>query len=215
VYGVGPVGYQSCASCGAKWRYLWQDAPPLRIKPERSRRAYLVVGGVVVGALVAAGVFALARSKPWSTDSAASPTTSSTPATTGTPSDAAALALARVRFEVVARSMSERRDEFIAWLDESAAASPQLEVNDQTSAYVAQARSDIDGLERGPWPGAVAGSIEALVDADKAFVSDLDQLALGQQHSPSYLRRLADEAGAVRDAEAAVRQQLSPPVPTT
>ena len=215
VYGVGPVGYQSCAACGAKWRYLWQDAPSVRIKPERSRRAYLVVGGVVVGALVVVGVVALARSKPWNSDSAAAPTTSSTPATTGAPSDATALLSARSRFDPIATGMRTRRGGFMMWIVDNAPASSQLEVNDQTSAYIALTRSDIDALERGRWPAAVAGSIEALVDANKSFIADLDQLFLGQQRSASYVRMLSDEADALGDAEAAVHRQLSPPVPHT
>ena len=59
VYGVGAVGYQSCAACGAKWRYLWHDQPALRIKSDgRGRgRLFAVLGGLFLATVVVVGLF--------------------------------------------------------------------------------------------------------------------------------------------------------------
>ena len=46
VYGVGPVGYQSCNTCGAKWRYLWQDPPGAG--GGLNRLPFLLVGTAIV-----------------------------------------------------------------------------------------------------------------------------------------------------------------------
>ena len=59
MYGVGAVGYQSCTTCGAKWRYLWQDPPGTG--GGLNRLPFLLVGAVIVGLLVVA-VFGVLRS---------------------------------------------------------------------------------------------------------------------------------------------------------
>jgi hypothetical protein len=215
VYGVGPVGYQSCAACGAKWRYLWQHSPLVRVKPERSRRTSLVVGGLVIGALVVAGVFALVRSTPWSDDSAGPSASSSAPNPTATLPDTPALRLARTAFAGIVDRMDASRAGFVTFLVDAAPAAPQLEVNETTAAYVASLRNDIQALEQARWPGAITGPVGSLTDANRTFVQDLDQLTLGQQRSASYLDMLRAEAEGIRDAEDAIRRQLRLPASRT
>jgi hypothetical protein len=53
VYGVGPVGYQLCAGCGARWRYLWQERPARR-RPQAWLAVFaaglvIAAGGIAVG----------------------------------------------------------------------------------------------------------------------------------------------------------------------
>jgi hypothetical protein len=215
VYGVGPVGYQSCASCGAKWRYLWQERPPVRVKPDRGRRLFVVLGAVVLVALVVVGGAALARSKPWSNNhsSARSTTATTTPArpsttpVTAAPPDAVTAAV----YKNLVDPMNFSRAGFLAWVVGQAPATPQYVVNQKVTDYIASANAQLDRLEHTRWPASVAGEIGTLVDADRTFIDDLDKLFVGQQSAPSYITTLQAEAGAVHDADNAVRHKLGLP----
>jgi hypothetical protein len=212
VYGVGPVGYQSCSACGAKWRYLWQHAAPVRVKPERSRPTYLVVVGILVAALVVAGAVVIARSKPWSTESSASPPASTTPSSTTTPPDTPALEEVRGHYSGIVTEMRNGRAAFVGWLDLTGPSAPQLEANEKADAYLPQLRSGITALENGAWPPAVAGSIRTLVDANQTFLQDLGRVYLGQQRSPSFVGQVDADAHEIQRAEETSRQLLGVPV---
>jgi hypothetical protein len=53
-YGVGPVGHQSCAACGARWRYLWRE--PGQKRP----RGLLALAGGVIAVAAAVGIVVFA-----------------------------------------------------------------------------------------------------------------------------------------------------------
>jgi hypothetical protein len=212
VYGVGAVGYQSCASCGAKWRYLWQDPPAARVKPDRGRRLVVVLGAVALGALLVVGAIGFARSQRWNRgDGPARPTTSSAPARS-TPRPGAPVGLAvAIEYDAIAQPMNKDRADFMRWLVESAAATPQFQVNQRTTDYVERARTAIRSLEDGEWPAELVDEIETLVDRSRRFVDDLEPVLAGQAGSPSYITMITDEVRAVDDADAAVQQELGIP----
>jgi hypothetical protein len=211
VYGVGPVGYQSCASCGAKWRYLWQDSRAVRVKPDRGRRLVVGFGALALVALVVVGGVALAESKPWDrSDQPAQPATSSAPATTtastGAPAD---LTAAGFRYLGTTTALREGRLEFMRWLVDSATATPQFRVNEHTDEYLAGARAAIQSLRDDPsWPPEVAAEIETFVDAAQRFVDDLEPVYSGQAGSPSYITMISEASQTVDAADAAVRREL-------
>jgi RNase P subunit RPR2 len=215
VYGVGPVGYQSCASCGAKWRYLWQDQHTARVKPERGRRLFFVLGGLALAVLLVVGAVALAHSKPWKSDTPTEPTTPPTSrGTTGSTSPGtAALSVSQAGFlyQAVAVPMNDRRTDFLGWLVGRASATPQYQVNERARSYINGAQDEIAQLEHMHWPESVTEDVGALVEADKTFVDDLDKVFLGQVGSPSYVTMVQTEAAAVRDADNAVRRKLGLP----
>ncbi len=209
VYGVGAVGYQSCAACGAKWRYLWQDPPAARVKPDRGRRLVLVLGAVALAVLLVVGAIAVAQSQPWNrTDEPAAPTTSSAPAgTTRSPDAPTAFAIA-VEYNAIAGPMKKERDDFMTWLVGSATATPQYDVNERTKAYVNRARTAIRMLEDKSWAAEVAGEIDVFVDRAQRLLDDLGPVLAGQAGSPSYITMITDEAGAVDAADQAVQEKL-------
>jgi hypothetical protein len=211
VYGVGAVGYQSCASCGAKWRYLWQDPPAARVKPDRGRRLVVVLGAGALVALLVVGAVGFARSQRWNRgDGPARPTSSSAPRST--PSTGAPVGLAvAIEYDAIAQPMNQDRADFMSWLVESASATPQFQVNQRTTDYVERARAAIQSLEDGAWPAEVVGEIETVVERSRRFVDDLEPVLAGQAGSPSYITMITDEARAVDDADAAVRQKLGIP----
>lgn len=53
VHGVGPVGYQNCAACGARWRCIWQ--PPVYQRRQRGPGLLAILAGLVGVAVVALG----------------------------------------------------------------------------------------------------------------------------------------------------------------
>jgi hypothetical protein len=171
---------------------------------------YLVLAGFVVAALLVVGAITLAQSTPWKDRSAGPSTASSTPAATTGPTVARGVAAAF--FENTSDSMNDRRAEFVSWLKETAPASPQLDVDAETDKFVAGENADLRELARGNWPPAVRHSISALVEADRRFVEDLDNLHYGQQGTPSYISLLVETAGAIDAADDAVRRQLGLPV---
>jgi hypothetical protein len=208
VYGVGAVGYQSCASCGAKWRYLWQDAPAVRVRPDRGRRLVVVLGGVALVAFLVVGAVALARSQRWSGDDENTPTGSSTPVTSppssGPPGDPGVAFV----YNGIAQPMATERHAYVEWLVESATATPQFQVNERTDEYVERARAEIRSLENGEWPEEIVGEIDSLVETARRFVDDLEPVYSGQAGSPSYITMITEESRAVDTADEAVRRVL-------
>jgi hypothetical protein len=212
VYGVGAVGYQSCASCGAKWRYLWQDQPLPRVKSDRNPRLGVVLGAGALVVLLVVGGFALARSQRWNrTDTGATPTASSSVPVTSPRSSDATVALGDVMrdYALIAIPMSGERAAYMSWLVDSATATPQYEVNQRTQTYVDGANAAIAKLEADDWPDDVAAEIDSLVETARQFVDDLEPVRTGQAGSPAYITMITDEADAVGDAEAAVQQRFS------
>jgi len=210
VYGVGAVGYQSCAACGAKWRYLWQDdAAPRAVKTARRRSPLpAVLGGMVLVALVAAAVIALASSQRWTSGASPTPTASTTPSSR--PTATVSRATAGGTYRKIADGMDASRTSFMTWLRTTASSSPQYQVDDRVNAYVKGAQGELDQfdrLDRSGWPDGAGDAVDALVAADRAFVSDAD-LAGSLLSSPSFIDRLNQEAAAVHDADAAVRSRL-------
>jgi hypothetical protein len=55
VHGVGPVGYQNCAACGARWRCIWQ--PPAYQRRRRRPRLLRILARLAGVAVVAVGAF--------------------------------------------------------------------------------------------------------------------------------------------------------------
>ena len=53
VHGVGPVGYQNCAACGARWRCIWQ--PPAYPQRKRGPGLLAILAGLAGVAVVALG----------------------------------------------------------------------------------------------------------------------------------------------------------------
>jgi len=208
VYGVGAVGYQSCTSCGAKWRYLWQDSPAVRVKPDRSRRLVFLLGGIALVVLLVVGVIAFAQSKRWNRDEPARPTPSSTPATTPRSGPSTDLTVAALTYVPAADQMAEARASYMTWLTESATSTPQLQVNARTDAYVDGASAAIRQLEDNPWPDEVAGDVDEFVETARKFLDELEPVYSGQAGAPAYVSTITGEAAAVDAADAAVREKL-------
>jgi hypothetical protein len=214
VYGVGPVGYQSCASCGATWRYLWQDlTPAVRVRPDRSHRGIFVFGAIALVVLLIVGAVALARSQRWSHDDDARKT--ETPSSVSTPAGSSQTVVvpvdlkdASARYGAIAAPLATGRDGYMKWFVASASSTPQLEVTQLTEAYIDQVRTEIRGLRNGGWPSEVSAEVEALADAGDGFVDDLEQLYHGQAGSLLFQRTIRRQAALVADAEGALQAKL-------
>jgi hypothetical protein len=208
VYGVGAVGYQNCAACGAKWRYLWRDHPASRVKSGGGGRGRLfaLLGALVVAMVVVVGVGAMGRSQRWNS---ASPPSTSVP---GTTSPQTVSKLARTAYSNIADPMYAKRKEFMGWVHATAASTPQYQVDAKVTAYVTAARGEPDelaALNRGSWPAAASSDLDALISADRTFVADADLLHSAPfLYSPSFLEKLDQEALAVRAADDEVRHAL-------
>jgi len=216
VYGVGAVGYQNCETCGAKWRYLWQDPPGAG--GGLNRLPFLLVGAAVI-LVLGFGAFALLRSPtPYKSTAAAAATTtptsrrstvSTTTPTSTSPGDATAANgsdLVRILAPVAAA-----RPAFVQYLQTSAITSPQYDVNQQVAAFVALAQPSVDALQRAHWPAAASGTIGLLVDANQQFVNDLEQIQYGLLYSSSFTDKLTTDVQSIQKYEGLARKDLGLP----
>jgi hypothetical protein len=203
VYGVGAVGYQSCDTCGAKWRYLWEDPPGTG--GGLNRLPFLLVGAVIVGLLVVA-VFGVLRSPTKYKAEAEAPTTTSvprsvtttTPLPTSSPDD----------FRAIVDPLDITRSELLDYLDTTAQSDPQYIVNQKVAAFVATANGASNALKDATWPPKASADIDKLVTMHQQFVTDLDLIQYGLLYSPSFTQKLANDAAAIRAAENTARRDL-------
>jgi hypothetical protein len=207
VYGVGPVGYQSCATCGAKWRYLWQDPPGA--SGGLNRLPFLLVGVSVV-VLLALGAFALLRgSTAYSAKEASAGTT--TPTTgggaTSTTSDKPTASAAA--FTDAMSTVDTARPKFVDYLTNDAPSSQQADVNDRLTDFVRTAQTNVDALKDANWPANAQADVDRLIEASQQFISDVDLAQYGLQYSTSYLNQLATDSHSIQRYEAAVKAELA------
>jgi hypothetical protein len=207
VYGVGPVGYQSCNTCGAKWRYLWQDPPGAG--GGLNRLPFLLVGTAIV-VLVALGAVALLRSPtPYAAKSASAgtttPSTSAAPSTTTTspvPSAGRADFVRAITPVVVARAP------FVSYLTNDASSSSQVDVNAHVDEFVKGAQSSVDQLKALRWPAAVAADVDQLVRANEQLISDVDLVKFGLQYSTSFTDKVKADVTNIETYEGRVNTAL-------
>jgi hypothetical protein len=204
VYGVGAVGYQSCDTCGAKWRYLWKDPPGTG--GGLNRLPFLLVGAVIV-ALLVVGVFGALRSPSTYKAAAESPTTTTSKprdVTTTTPVPRADVN----DFQAIINPLDTQRTALLTYLETTAQSAPQFVVNQRAAAFVNQANQATDALKRASWPPSVLPDIDRLVAMQQQFTSDLDLIQYGLLYSPSFTQKLESDVATIRDAESAVRRDL-------
>jgi hypothetical protein len=210
VYGVGAVGYQSCNTCGAKWRYLWQDPPGAG--GGLNRLPFLLVGTAVV-VLIGLGAFALLRSPtPYTPKSAAAGTTTpptnrstTSSATSGVPTASGA------DFERILAPVDAARPAFMDYLQTSAASSQQFEVNQQVTAFEGVAQPSVDALKREHWPASAAADVDRLVTASQQFITDIDLVKYGLLYSTSFAQKLNTDVQNIQRYENVVRRDLGLP----
>jgi hypothetical protein len=210
VYGVGPVGYQSCNTCGAKWRYLWQDPPGAG--GGLNRLPFLLVGTAVV-VLIAFGAFALLRSPTAYSPTSASagtttPTTNRTSSTTTTP---AAPTSNGADFTRILDPVDKARPEFVDFLENSAISSQQFEVNQRVAAFVGLAQPSIDALKRAHWPAEISADMDQLVKANQQFITDVDLVQYGLLYSTSFAQKITTDVQNIQKYEALVKKALDLP----
>jgi len=203
VYGVGAVGYQSCDTCGAKWRYLWQDPPGTG--GGLNRLPFLLVGAVIVGLLVVA-VFGVLRSPTKYKAEAEAPTTTSVPRNVTTTTPVATSGPAD--FQAIVDPLDGTRADLLTYLQGDAQSSPQYLVNQRVAAFVSTANRAVDALKRSTWPAKASADIDKLVTMHEQFISDLDLIQYGQLYSTSFTEKLATDVAAIRTAENAARRDL-------
>ena len=207
VYGVGAVGYQNCAACGAKWRYLWRDRPAPRVNRAAADGA-------------ACSHCSAPWSSPWSLWS-----------------EWVRWAGRSVQLGVTAFDLGAEDDPVADRVEARAgprtATSPTrctdaegvhgLGARDRgvDSAVPGRCQGDrvrhrrtgqttsSPALDRGSWPAAASSDLDALISADRTFVADADLLHSAPfLYSPSFLEKLDQEALAVRAADDEVRHAL-------
>lgn len=203
VYGVGAVGYQSCATCGAKWRYLWQDAPGTG--GGLNRLPFLLVGAMIAGLLVVA-VFGVLRSPTKYKAEAEAPTTTTIPrnVTTTTPLPTSGSA----DFQAIVDPLDRTRAGLLTYLETTAQSTPQYIVNQRVAAFVLTANRASDALKNATWPAKASADIDKLVTMHRQFTTDLDLIQYGLLYSPSFTQKLANDVAAIRTAENAARRDL-------
>jgi hypothetical protein len=207
VYGVGAVGHQSCAACGAKWRYLWTESGSI---VRRSRRPAAIIGGVLLVAAVGAISIVAVRGSSKKFATTTTTTHSTRPAITQAPlgsGDAAAGS----DFKRVFGPASKAQTEFMQWLVSTAPATPQFDVNQHVGDFVRSGRESASALTKLKWPEPVADDVAKLEQAYGTFLDDVDRLRFGLLYSPSFLDRLRSEAQAVKDAATVVHGKLGLP----
>ena len=209
VYGVGPVGYQSCNTCGAKWRYLWQDPPGAG--GGLNRLPFLLVGASLV-VLLALGGFLLLRSPTtYSPKSASAGTTTPTTQPRPTTTVAGLPRATGADFERILAPVDATRPAFVDYLENSAVSSQQFEVNQRVQNFVAIAQPSVDALKRTAWPGAAQADIDQLVLASQQFISDVDLVQYGLQYSASFTQKLTADVQNIQTYEANARRELGLP----
>jgi hypothetical protein len=203
VYGVGAVGYQSCDTCGAKWRYLWKDPPGTG--GGLNRLPFLLVGAVIL-ALLVVGVFGALRSP--TKYKAAAETSTSTSAPRSVTTIAPVPAADGSEFQTIVDPLDTPRTSLLTYLQTTAQSAPQYEVNQRAAAFVKQANQASDALKRATWPASVSGDIDNLIAVQQQFASDLDLIQYGLLYSPSFTQKLANDVAKIRNTENAVRHDL-------
>jgi hypothetical protein len=202
VYGVGAVGYQSCDTCGAKWRYLWKDPPGTG--GGLNRLPFLLVGAVIV-ALLVVGVFGALRSPSRYTAGAESSTTTSAPrSVTTTPVPSADTS----DYHSIVNALDSSRSDLLTYLETTGQSAPQNVVNQKADAFVKQTNDAVDALKRVNWPASVATDIDQLVAMQQQFTSDLELIQYGQLYSPSFTQQLETDVASIRAAEGAVSESF-------
>jgi hypothetical protein len=211
VYGVGAVGYQSCNTCGAKWRYLWQDPPGAG--GGLNRLPFLLVGSAVI-LLVGLGAFALFRSPTsYTPKSAAAGTTTPTTRGSATSTTSAVPTSNRADFDRIILLVDRARPGFVDFLENSAVSSQQFDVNARVTAFEGVAQPSVDALKRATWPAAAASDVDRLVEASQQFISDVDLVKYGLQYSESFTAKLTSDVQNIQTYEARVQKDLGPPAP--
>ena len=203
VYGVGAVGYQSCDTCGAKWRYLWKDPPGTG--GGLNRLPFLLVGAVIM-ALLVVGVFGALRSPSTYKAGAESNTTTSAPRDSTTTSPGSSVDASD--FQTIIKPIDKARGTLLTYLETTAQSLPQNVVNQSVTTFVKQSNQATDDLQRVSWPSSVSGDINDLVAMQQQFTSDLDLIQYGQLYSPSFTQKLETDVAAIRAAESAVGEAL-------
>lgn len=205
VYGVGAVGYQSCTTCGAKWRYLWQDPPGTG--GGLNRLPFLLVGAVLVGLLIVA-VFGVLRSPTTYKASAEAPpaTTTTVPRNVTTTSPLPTSGSAD--FKAIVQPLDDTRATLLNYLETTGQSAPQYIVNQKVTEFVRAANVAADALTKATWPAKASSNIDELVTMQRQFTTDLDLIQYGLLYSPSFTQKLATDVAAIRAAENAARRDL-------
>ncbi len=208
VYGVGAVGYQTCETCGARWRYLWQDPPG--VGGGLNRLPFLLVGGVIV-VLLAVGVFGLVRSPTKYKAEAATPSTStSTPRSTTTAGPPIPASVGS-EFKAIVDPVVTERASLMPFLQSTALSTPQYQVDERVAPFRQLAAQANKRLAESDWPAPAAADVDTLVTLNRQFIADLDLISYDLLYSPSFRQKLADDVVSIKAAENAVRRDLGLP----
>jgi hypothetical protein len=196
VYGIGALGFQHCAGCGARWRCMWPTAAPVRRFPVRA--AALTAAALLV---LVAGVAAYANTR------GDEPRLAAATRDTESPGPSVEASPAGERYREIVGPANEAKADLQEFLASIPPVTPQREIDRRVAEYAAVARRTDDALEDGPWPAAARAAVADLVAADVVFTGALARNA-GQLNLPSYSTRLATDAAAVRRAANQVRTVL-------
>ena len=230
VYGVGAVGYQNCTSCGARWRYLWQEP---KASARRGNRRLVIVGALLVVAILAVVAAVALHSSPrkfgatQKGKTTASTKTTATGDTTGSsnttlptstrPSEATTVPGATepgplatgADYVRIIGPIAGPKASFMDWLASSAQSTPQYEVNQRVTDFVKLARDSVKELSRETFAAPAAHDVDRLVVVYGNYLDDVDNLRYyAFLHSPSFAERLDTENQAVRAATMVVRRDL-------
>jgi hypothetical protein len=200
VYGVGAIGFQHCAVCGARWRCAWPVAqPPRRL----SVRAAALAGAAVLA--LTAGVVAYATTHGRSGPELASARHGA--AASGAPS----LHAARERYLGIVGPVNAARAELRRFLDSAPPITPVDELSRRVTAFAAVSRRGDAELVTTRWPEAAQQAVQALVAANRAVAADLET-GVGLLNQPGFADRVGADAATLDSAADRVRTALGLPV---
>jgi len=198
VYGIGPIGFQHCSACGARWRCLLpKDPPPRRI----SLRAAALAGAAVLA--LAAGVAAYATTRTGNGPQLAA-------AAHGAHSDGsgdARPAPARTRYVQIVGPLNAARTKLRLFLDSAPPITPRAELDRRVAAFAVAARRADARLDRARWPAPAERAVQELIAADRKVTADLEG-GVANLNQPGFGNEIAADGDALRTAGGRVRAAL-------
>ena len=209
VYGVGAVGYQSCDTCGAKWRYLWQDPPGAG--GGLNRLPFLLVGAVDRGAArLGAFAFVALVHRPTSRRRLPPPPRPLLRPTARPPRPPARCPLPTgADFSQIVTPVADARSPLMQYLLTTALSSAQYEVNTRVQTFVNQASQSVDALQKARWPTRRGRRCSPTRRRGSAVHQRPRSGAqYGLLYSTSFTEKLTADVGTINRYETAARSKL-------